>query len=266
MNCPICDSTVCDAFSATLLKKYEVRYRQCPECGLLQTENPYWLEEAYGEAIALADTGLVMRNFSLASKLAILLYLHFNPKGAYLDIAGGYGLLARLMRDYGFDFYWDDKYCHNLLARGFEADKAAKPFTALTAVEVLEHVHDPLTFVQEQLDRHGCHSLIFTTELYKGKEPPGKDWWYYAFNSGQHISFYRQKTLKTLAERLGLKFYSLSGLHILTNQVVRITPLLRIMTGRLSPSMALLVKSKLGSLTLADHFMLMGQAERTLVD
>jgi len=266
-TCSICSSAIHNVFTANILKKYEVVYRQCTECGFLQTENPYWLDEAYSEAITVADTGLVMRNFSLASKLAILLYLVFKPKGAaYLDIAGGYGLLARLMRDYGFDYFWDDKYCQNLLARGFEADKATQSFVALTAFEVLEHVHDPLAFIREKLNQHGCRTLIFTTELYVGEDPPNKDWWYYTFNTGQHISFYRRKTLEMLAEQLSLNFYSLHGLHIFTNQVIQITPLLRIMTGRLSPLIAVLVRNKLDSLTLADHLMLMGQTKRGQLD
>jgi hypothetical protein len=248
-----------DVFSARVLRKYTVTYRQCGECGFLQTEEPYWLGEAYSEAIAVADTGLVMRNFTLAAKLAVLLYLRFDPKGAYLDVAGGYGMLTRLMRDYGFDYYWDDKYCDNLLARGFEAEKSLKPFVALTAFEVLEHVHDPLAFVQEQFAQYGTHNLIFTTELYQGGEPPSKDWWYYAFHTGQHIAFYQRKTLKKLADRLGLNFYSLHGLHIFTDRSIRCDPLLTIATGRLASLLALLIKRRLGSLTVPDYFRLMGK-------
>jgi hypothetical protein len=228
---------------------------------LLQTEEPYWLDEAYSDAIAVADTGLVMRNFSLASKLAVLLNLRFESKGAYLDVAGGYGMLARLMRDFGFDYYWDDKYCQNLLARGFEADKSNRPFVAMTAFEVLEHVHDPLAFVRGVMEQYGCRTLIFSTELYDGAEPPGKDWWYYTFSTGQHISFYRRETIEMLAEKLGLNFYSIQGLHILSDRNIRINSLLRIATGRLAPILALFIRRKLGSLTLTDHFKLMGQTD-----
>ena len=259
-TCPICTSAMRDVFTASLLKKYEVTYHQCKECGLLQTEEPYWLDEAYAEAIATADTGLVMRNFSLAAKLTTLLYLRFEKRGAYLDVAGGYGMLARLMRDYGFEYYWEDKYCQNLLARGFESDKSKKPFVALTAFEVLEHVHEPLAFIREKLEHNGCRTLIFTTELYDSVEPPTNDWWYYAFNSGQHITFYQRKTFEKIAEILGLNFYTLHGLHILTDKKLSIDLLLKFATGRIALPLAMFIRRRLGSLTFSDHYMLMGRS------
>jgi hypothetical protein len=245
-------------FSAKLLNKYNVNYCKCSECGLLQTEKPYWLDEAYSDAIAIADTGLVMRNFSLASKLTTLLYLGFNPRGAYLDVAGGYGMLTRLMRDFGFDYYWEDKFCQNLLAREFEAIKSVRHFVALTAFEVLEHVHDPLVFIKDTMAAHNSRTLIFSTELYEGVDPPPKEWWYYTFSTGQHISFYQRTTLERIAAQLGLQFHSVNGIHILTDQVFHISPLLRLATGKLAPFFALWIRHKLGSLTLTDHFKLMG--------
>jgi len=145
-DCPVWRNSRQFAFNAKILGKYQVAYFRCFSCGLLQTENPYWLEEAYTDAIALADTGLVYRNISIAPRLALLLNHYFDAKATYLGVAGGYGILTRLMRDYGFNYYWEDKYCSNLLARGFEASKSTKPFAALTAFEVLEHVYDPVSF------------------------------------------------------------------------------------------------------------------------
>ena len=60
--CPICKTPRDVAFTHLVLKKYQVKYLVCGHCGLLQTETPYWLDEAYGEAIAGSDTGLVQRN------------------------------------------------------------------------------------------------------------------------------------------------------------------------------------------------------------
>ncbi len=60
--------------------------------------------------------------------------------------AGGYGLLARLMRDLGFDCHGTDKYCDSLFAREVDPGPDFKA-DALFAMEVLEHIEDPLGFV-----------------------------------------------------------------------------------------------------------------------
>lgn len=252
-KCTVCGTAMHSVFNAQLLRKYEVNYQQCSGCGLLQTEEPYWLDEAYSDAIAVADTGLVMRNFSIASKLVVLLYLAFDKRGTYLDIAGGYGMLTRLMRDYGFDYYWEDKYCQNLLARGFEVDKSTNGFSALTAFEVLEHLPNPVEFIEDAMARHGSRTLIFSTELYTGNEPPPKEWWYYTFKTGQHISFYRRSTLEYVSRRLGLNFYSLRGIHIITDKTINRVPLLNLAMGRFAPFLAFIARRKLGPLTFSDH-------------
>jgi len=45
MNCKICSSNSSHIFSHDVLKKYNVKYFKCENCGFIQTENPYWLEE-----------------------------------------------------------------------------------------------------------------------------------------------------------------------------------------------------------------------------
>lgn len=100
-KCPVCENKRSVCFSATILGKYQVDYFYCDRCGLLQTETPYWLEESYQNAIADADTGLVSRNISISTILSRILFFLFDRQGKYLDIAGGYGMLTRLMRDIG---------------------------------------------------------------------------------------------------------------------------------------------------------------------
>jgi hypothetical protein len=56
------------------------------------------------------DTGIMQRNLYLSKITAFILLLFFDCRKKFLDYAGGYGVFVRLMRDYGFDFYWYDKY------------------------------------------------------------------------------------------------------------------------------------------------------------
>lgn len=255
-KCLVCNGDVTPVFTEKILGKYDVAYHQCKDCLFLQTEKPYWLDEAYSSAIAISDTGLVSRNFSLASKLASLLYFGFNPRLSYIDVAGGYGMLTRLMRDCGFDYYWDDKFCQNTLARGFEYDKAFNPLGGLSAFEVLEHVHDPLEFIGELIKKHGVTTFIFSTLLYTGDSPPDKNWWYYSFETGQHISFYHEKTIKKIGEHFGLDLFSIHGIHILTRKKIRNRWLLPIAGGRLAPIFALWARYRLGSRTWKDSLLL----------
>jgi len=213
--CVVCNTSTDEAFVATVLSKHEISYFYCSNCGLLQTEEPYWLDEAYGRAIASADTGILARNLSFADQAARILYPLFGPKGRYLDWAGGTGLLVRRMRDLGFDFFWQDPYCNNALAYGFE-DDSEYSYSAVTAVEVLEHLIDPVDFIKKACARSATRTLVCTTEIFEGNAPPSLDWAYYAFAEGQHIRFYQQRTLEMIAKKLGLNFYSDKGIHIFT--------------------------------------------------
>lgn len=255
-KCSLCGSNREHYFTQYILNKYEVDEFCCNHCGLLQTEQPHWLEEAYGSAIADTDTGLVSRNISISKKLASILFFLFGKDGKYLDMAGGYGMLTRLMRDIGFDFYWSDAYCQNLLAKGFESATTSPPFDAITAFEVLEHVYNPLEFIQDCLDRSQTSTMIFSTELFAGKPPAPSEWYYYVPEAGQHISFYQTRTLHFIANRLSLRLYSYGSFHILTNKKISAHSIGILLTGRLSKLIGFYVKwvMRSKSKTFPDHY------------
>jgi hypothetical protein len=214
-RCQICGAAVRKAFEATVLGQHRVGYFFCDRCQHLRTQRPFWLPQAYSSAIARADTGLVMRNLKIARYLACILFEFCDRDGRFLDLAGGTGLLTRLMRDVGFDTYWEDAYCVNQMAAGFEAAAGSAGYEAVTAFEALEHMEDPLGFIESAVARSRTGTLVFTTELFEAAPPPA-DWWYYAFPTGQHISFFTRVTLDTVAARLGLRLLSAKGMHLLT--------------------------------------------------
>jgi hypothetical protein len=215
-ECPVCGDGMEHRFTTRVLGRHTAAFDLCRGCEFLQARDPFWLAEAYSSPISLLDTGLVARNLAVASRLANVLQfgLPEQGEGLYLDYAGGYGLLTRLMRDRGFDFYWADKYAENLFARGFEYQSAMEPCRAVTAIELLEHSVNPIEIVSEAMRMGHSNVLLASTELFIAPPPEPSAWWYYAFETGQHISFFTENTLRALARRSGLKVAALSGFHI----------------------------------------------------
>src|SRR5438046_2696656 len=99
MNCNICSQQCRFLFDTVVLHKYSVKYYKCQNCGFIQTEDPYWLIDAYSSPIGLIDVGLLQRNFLLSEKVSGILDSIVPFNGTYLDYGGGYGTFVRLMRD-----------------------------------------------------------------------------------------------------------------------------------------------------------------------
>ena len=214
MNCKICGHEADFWGSAELLRKYNVKYYRCPECGFIQTEAPYWLDEAYSSAIADADIGLLGRNLSLARQISAVLKTTFSNLSSFLDWGGGYGIFTRLMRDSGFRFEWYDKYCKNLFAQGFE--RKHEHYDLITAFELLEHLSEPLDDISVIMS--ACDNLICSTGLVPEPAPkPGK-WWYYAPQNGQHISFYTNKAMQIIADKFRKYYSNYGGIHIFSGE------------------------------------------------
>lgn len=216
-KCRLCMMDSFPAFSLHVLKKYRVQYYVCSSCGLMQTESPYWLDEAYGEAISSVDTGAMSRNLYLMKIVAVFLKLLGGKNKSYLDYGGGHGVFTRLMRDHGFDFYWSDAYAKNFFARGFTYQKETS-LEGVTAFELLEHLDDPKQFFQDILGAMQPKYLIVSTELFSGDENP--EWKYLFPMTGQHIVFYQEKTLKMVASEYGYYYNHFRGVHFFSKNKI----------------------------------------------
>jgi len=161
-------------------------------------------------------------------------------------------MLVRLLRDAGFEFYWQDRYAENLLAPGFEweANRDGRNATVVTAVEVLEHTPDPLGFLNECMTGSGAEAVIFTQVLHAGGDDP--NWWYLAPVTGQHVSFFSAKTLTRIGEILGMQVQTSNSLHVISRSGVPAGRLRWALRVSKLPSV-LWERRNAASLTWADH-------------
>jgi hypothetical protein len=211
---------VCGMFSrlfgvAVVLRRYHVQYFRCEECGFIQTEAPYWLEEAYSSAIAKQDVGIMQRNLVNCEVTSGVLNLLFPQMSTAVDYGAGHGVLVRLMRDRGFNFVWSDLHATNDYARGFEC-QAGSTYDFLTAFEVLEHLTDPVADLSKLMAL--SENVFVSTWLVPQPAPGISDWWYYVPTTGQHIAFYTTESLRIMAARFGRSLLSFGPYHLFTRE------------------------------------------------
>ena len=216
-TCRCCTGQASKIFTGHLIG-HTVAYFDCPSCGYVQTEEPHWLKQAYATAINNSDTGIMMRNQTNTRIVLATLLLMGKINCVVVDFAGGYGILVRLLRDFGVNALWSDRYCQNLLARGFEYRHESAEL--VTAFEAFEHFVHP----DQELDRllSIAPNVLFSTELMADPAPQQDDWWYYGKEHGQHIGFFRLKTLQKLAKQRG-KFLASNGasFHLMTDKPIQ---------------------------------------------
>lgn len=182
-------------FRRRVLQKHDVAYLQCGQCQSLQTEPPYWLDEAYREHnLSNLDTGAAQRNLqNLAACWSIAKVLGLRN---VLDVGGGDGLLCRLLRDYEINCFVRDRYAKPTYAQGFENPDFAIP-ELIVAFEVLEHYPQPGDDL-DVLFKDSPKAVLASTGLYTNQ---GEDWWYLASEAGQHVFFYSRRALSEVARK-----------------------------------------------------------------
>jgi 2-polyprenyl-3-methyl-5-hydroxy-6-metoxy-1,4-benzoquinol methylase len=236
-------------FEAQFIRHYTGALHLCPSCEFICVSRVTWLDEAYSNAIAVTDTGIASRTWTTAEALHLFAYFAGLRDKRGLDLGGGPGLLVRLLRDFGLDFRWSDPHAQNMFARGCEDDGG--PYDWLTMIEVFEHLENPRAFLEDSIARYSPRSIVFTT-LLRPELVPDRSWWYWSFETGQHISFVTQKTLQTLAARLGFEIVSRGVLHLLTRERRQVTAF-RIATSRVKRILGPVLKFRGPSLTMDDH-------------
>lgn len=229
MNCKICSHKSDRIFISKILGKYDVSYFRCDKCLFIQTEEPFWLAEAYSSgAISALDVGIMSRNLRLLNKTQNILRRLFSDFTNFsaVDYGGGHGIFVRMMRDKGFNFYRQDLHAENLYARYFDIDDllGKHKFNILTAFEVFEHLPNPIVEITKMFSHSDI--ILLSTELQPSTDISRlKDWWYIGQESGQHISFYTKDSFLKIAKETDSYYYTDSvNLHILSKMKLPLDP------------------------------------------
>jgi hypothetical protein len=215
--CRLCGRPASEAFRRHVLRKFDIAYFRCDNCGCLQSEPPYWLDEAYSTgSLADIDTGPGLRALDGQALVYVTARILGYPANAsVLDVGGGNGLLCRLLRDIGFNARVLDRYAHNTLAKGFD-DIGTTP-DIVCSFEVVEHFPNPKDDMKAILAR-GAGPCIVGTQTYHNQ---GADWFYLASETGQHVFFYSNAGMDILARQYDYHYVRINDWHFFIRQPLR---------------------------------------------
>ena len=229
INCIICKANSKKVFAVLILRKYPRDLYQCASCHACYFPNPDWLKEAYSKAISDLDTGIVERGLDIANVVTPFLIFSKLRHGSVLDYGGGLGVLARILRDRGFDAYSYDPLSESVFSL---PSKGNKRFDLVTMVEVFEHLEDPVSTISELSKQT---DLIFISTLCIPGKKIRPDWWYLLADTGQHINFPTKLSLEKLASSIGWNLTSSgTNLHLLSKSKPKLFQILAIKYQRLA--------------------------------
>lgn len=187
-----------------------VIYRRCTQCQFIFTdfgdsfESKEWETYVYNKDYLTVDSAyLDTRPCHNAREL--MSFLAGRRKTVVgLDYGGGNGKAAALLRANGWQFDSYDPYGSTEMS-----PERLGYYNFWSAIEVFEHVTDPVASLEKMLSMAGPGKLLILigTSTHDGhvSEATRLSWWYAAPRNG-HISLYSRKSLQVLAGKFGLTY------------------------------------------------------------
>ena len=183
------------------------------------------MQEAYrqpsyyeGGACGYADTSYTAQESSLRATFKRLLHNLADRRltgGTLLEVGCGYGYLLDEARAYfdrrvGTEFSLDGAEIARatgaeVFVGGVEQISAERKFDTVFAVQVIEHVYQPLAFVKQLINhtQPGGHIIIATPDIGGVlRKVMGRRW--PSFKVPEHVGYFDFRTLSRLMEKAGL--------------------------------------------------------------
>ena len=208
-KCRLCGSAVTPAFEQTVQSHYRARYAQCPSCGSLQSELPFWQASVESDrtkrAVLVEALPRAVLNCTILRSAFPILGIQPNDRG--VDIDRGEGYFARLMRDSGFHFF----SLSNPSVLGTEQHSLPRA-KVVTTLGVLESFEQPAlawsAIMAMQPD--------FVIGTIVARDGQGADWPELRLESGERVFFHSVRALAMVAVKHGYSPYTLGQFFLLT--------------------------------------------------
>ena len=202
-----------------IFTKKKLSYYRCSNCGLTflsGTTNPNYsnqlndFEPAYlsyfaGNAASAANHEQLFRQIK-----------KYSPGKKLLDVGCGSGLFVRFLRSKNWDaqgiepsvalyteFLQQDSFFFNTVPEQFATANNHSLFDVITAMDVIEHTEDPVSFLKSlyAMLTPGGYLFISTPDTSSiHQRVTGKYWHYY---NRYHLSLFPKKTLTAIASKMG---------------------------------------------------------------
>lgn len=220
-RCPICRGTPTPAgvrYSA--FSQREFHYGLCNGCGIGIVLDPRTdFDELYSEDYYRGKGADPLVNYLLEDDNDPARTLEFSGLEAagrslvrpgssmrWLDFGAGMGTFVQYLRRHGWNAYGvDDGFAQEqLVAKGLALDSDITGFDVVSAIEVIEHLIDPLAAVVHMASflSPGGRLLITTGNLDKVRR---LDRWKYAAVPEVHVTFWTPKAWRTALAHAGLE-------------------------------------------------------------
>ena len=208
-NCRLCGAGMQSVFRKVLLEHHDVQFFQCSHCRAMQTEQPYWLAEAYVPQNERFDTGQVTRSLINAAFVAALLKAADIGRARVVDYGCGSGLCVRSLRDAGIDAWGYDRYAEPRLALAYRTDDY-RGFDVLNLCEVMEHFDQPRQALDDIFSGDPLLVVVQTGIM----DRPDPEWGYLAPDHGQHIFFLAPTTVNWISGHYERFVLSVMGFQV----------------------------------------------------
>lgn len=242
VGCPLCGSVACKEIapyrgkSSCFLNKTIIQCGQCRGLSMTPFPSDKELEDYYSgywERHDVDEEMPLQRSQAAARYEFVQSYFPAGPDLSVIDVGAGFGLIHEVMtlNLSGRRLYYDavevDPMAVEYLNRGgrtakpdhiFESmDHCKGPYQIMILSHILEHMKDPVVFLENQQARLSEDGILFI-------EVPNQDQLYKPLNE-PHLIFFEPRTLSEIVERSGYKILNVNTCGLSLKNLVQMNRL-----------------------------------------